>query len=122
MQKSAVELKAKKQNDMSLKFTETKNSLIITIEGRLDSVNARSIAKKIETRLQGCTKDVIFNVEKLEYMTSAGLQVLLFVSKNRRATGKNTFIHKPQKIVDYVIRISGFYAFLQRIDKIPPVS
>lgn len=106
---------------MSLKFTETEDSLIITIEGRLDSVNARFIGKKIEERLDGCSKDVIFNVEKLEYMTSAGLQILLAVSKNRKTIGKNTFIHKPQKIVDYVIRISGFYAFLQKIDKIPPV-
>ncbi len=103
---------------MGLKFSDEENYLIISLDGKLDSLNAREINEKIEEQLKHSNKDVIFDVEHLEYMTSAGLQVLLMASKNRNAKNKKTFIYKPQKIVDYVIKISGFYAFLQKIDKI----
>ncbi len=104
---------------MGLKFEEKDSHLIISIDGKLDSLNARQVQKQIEEKLEENEFDVIFNLEKLEYMTSAGLQVILMVSKNRKAKDKATYLYRPQKIVDYVIKISGFYAFLKKIEKLP---
>ncbi len=104
---------------MELKFIEKESHLIISIEGKLDSFNAQQVYAKVEEKIKNSDSDIVFDLSNLEYMTSAGLQVLLMASKNRNSKGKLTYIYKPQRIVDYVLKVSGFYAFLKKTDNMP---
>ncbi len=104
---------------MALEFKTVQDVLIITIDGRLDSLNASDVYKQIEEKLKEHSGDVIFNFENLEYISSAGLQVLLMCAKNRQSIGKKTYVYKPRDIVEEVLNVSGFYSFIGKADKLP---
>ncbi len=103
---------------MGLKFEEKKGALIIEISDKLDSLNAKEIYDKIEERLKNCDKDVVFDFENLDYISSAGLQILISAAKNRKSVGKDVYIYKPNSMVDSVINVAGFYSFLKKAQQI----
>ncbi len=98
---------------------ENKNSyMVISIKNKMDSTNAQEIGKIIEERISRFNGDIILNFENLEYMTSAGLQTILIIAKNRKSINKTLSIYKPQKAVDYVLQVSGFYSFLDKAESL----
>ncbi len=65
-----------------MNYSEISGKLMITLEGRIDSNNAADVEKsilEIVNTHEGMT--VVFDAEKLEYISSAGLRVLLKVMK-----------------------------------------
>ena len=52
------------------------------------------------------------NMEKLEFLSSAGLRVLLRTGKESQATGGTMKICQPNGVVKEVLDISGFSSFL----------
>jgi anti-anti-sigma factor len=103
----------------NLIFEENDSYLIIKIKDKLDSINAPIIHKVIEEKIKNIKNDAILDFEQLGYMTSAGLQVILMIAKHLKRFNKTLYIYKPQKAVDYVIQISGFYSFVAKIEKMP---
>lgn len=103
---------------MGLKFEEKNSVLVIKIDDKLDSLNASEIYDKIKEKLEDSDADVIFNFENLDYISSAGLQILISAAKDRKALGKSVSIYKPNSMVDSVINISGFYSFLKKAQEI----
>ncbi len=102
---------------MEIKFRETEEFLIFTVEDRLDSLNAKKIMDFINVKLkecENCNKDILFNFENLEYISSAGLQILLACAQNRKELNKKVYIYKPQELVDNVLKVAGFYSFLSK--------
>ena len=58
------------------------DEFLIPLEGRIDSNNAAETEKGILSRLEGQeTKNVTLDAEKLEYISSAGLRVILRIRK-----------------------------------------
>ena len=54
----------------------------ITLSGRIDSLNAADTEKKILDDLQGISGvPLVFDMEKLDYISSAGLRVILRLKK-----------------------------------------
>jgi len=95
--------------------TEDKNSrTVISLSGKLDSLNATEIYEKVEKIIKGSEKDVVFDLEELEYISSAGLRVILMCVKDRKDNGKKVFIYWPKDVIDEVLRISGFYGFTEK--------
>jgi len=103
---------------MGLKFEEKNSVLIIEIDDKLDFLNAKEIYDKIEEKLKDCDLDIVFNFENLDYISSAGLQILIFAAKNRKALGKSVSVYKPNSMVDSVINVAGFYTFLKKAKEI----
>ena len=52
------------------------NELTIAVEGRLDTLSAPDLEDQLDDLLQGVER-LIFDFEKLEYISSAGLRVLM---------------------------------------------
>ncbi len=103
---------------MCVEVKEDKDYLIISIKGKLDSLNAKEVGEKVSEGLKNSNKDVVFDFEELEYISSAGLQILVSAAKDRNSIGKNVYIHKPNEMIDNVINITGFYSFLKKIEEI----
>ncbi len=95
---------------------DEKNRLFIRIDGSLDSLNAPEVYSQVEERLQGHSGDVVFDFGSLEYISSAGLQVLLMAAKTMKQKGNEVWVKNPNGMVDEVLRISGFYSFLGKMD------
>lgn len=56
------------------------NLTLITLEGRIDSSNAADVENQINK--DGFTEEVVFDFEKLEYISSAGLRIFLKLLKS----------------------------------------
>jgi len=55
-------------------------SLTIALEGRLDTLTAPQLDAEIQGKLDG-VKSLVFDFAKLEYISSAGLRILLMAQK-----------------------------------------
>ena len=86
----------------------SKNGTTTTIifEGRLDTTTAPKLEKTLEQNLEN-TKDLVFDFEKLEYVSSAGLRVLLSTHKKISKTGTFKLINVGKMVMD-VFEMTGF--------------
>ena len=65
---------------MTINHIQNGSELTIALEGRLDTTTAPSLEADLEASLNGVTA-LTFDFEKLEYISSAGLRVLLAAQK-----------------------------------------
>ena len=64
---------------------ESNNNITISLSGRIDSSNAQSTENEILAQLAGCGNvGVVIDASKLEYISSAGLRVILRLKKSYR--------------------------------------
>lgn len=64
-------------------FVEEKpTSITIELKGQIDSSNAADVETQIKNAIQGKKKRIIFDAQDLNYISSAGLRVLLRVKKS----------------------------------------
>ena len=81
------------------------NNLTITLEGRLDTNTAPDLEKEVES-LDGI-ENLTFDFEKLEYISSAGLRIILALQKIMNNQGSMTIKNVNDKVKE-VFEITGF--------------
>ena len=90
-------------------MTITKNqngtALEIALEGRLDTVTAPQLEAELKTLANAETLTLDFS--KLEYISSAGLRVLLSAHKTMSGKGGMKVVH-VNEIVQEVFEVTGF--------------
>lgn len=84
--------------------------LEIILEGRLDTITAPALEKEIRQSLNGIT-ELIFDFEKLEYISSAGLRVLLAAQKIMNKQG-SMIIKNVNDVINDVFEVTGFVDIL----------
>ena len=92
---------------------KTGQRIVISFAGRLDATNAQQVSRQIDPALETIDRDVELNMEKLEYISSAGLQVVLKCAKAAKAAGRETWLHGATGNVLEIFRLSGFLTFLK---------
>ncbi|MEE3449301.1 MAG: STAS domain-containing protein [Acutalibacteraceae bacterium] len=95
---------------MKITMNRKDNELIVALQGRLDSLSALDLDKKLDSELDGIEK-LIFDFEKLEYISSAGLRILLSVYSTMESRGK-MIVRNINQNVKSVFEITGFLAFI----------
>ena len=81
-------------------------SLAVYLEGRLDTTTAPQLDAELVNSLQGVT-DLILDLEKLDYISSAGLRVLLSAHKKMLKQGSMVVRNVNEDIMD-VFDVTGF--------------
>ena len=89
---------------MNILFNKNENVLNITLDGRLDTLTAPEFEDSLKSKLSG-VKSVVIDCEKLVYISSAGLRVLL--SLNKKFKNSLTLV-KVQELVMEVLEVTGF--------------
>ena len=79
---------------------------IFSLQGRLDRVNSEEVAAKGNAELEQHTKMAV-NLEKLDYISSAGIRVLLRLAKKAKAEGKDYVLCGPHGFVKEVLEDSN---------------
>ena len=82
------------------------NTLDIAIEGRLDTTTAPELEEEIRNSIEGIT-ELNFDLEKLDYISSAGLRVLLSAQKIMNRQGTMTVLNAGPSIMD-IFEVTGF--------------
>ena len=80
--------------------------LTIAVQGRLDTTIAPDLEKEIKSGLDGVT-ELIMDFEKLDYISSAGLRVLLSAQKAMSKQGAMKVIHVSDLVME-VFEVTGF--------------
>lgn len=82
------------------------NELYISLEGRLDSTSSPDLEKEIQS-LDGITS-LIFDFKDLEYISSAGLRLILHSQKIMNKQGRMVVKNVRESVKD-IFKITGFY-------------
>ena len=82
------------------------NSLLINLEGRLDTNTFQDLEKETDN-LDGIKK-ITFDCEKLDYISSAGLRVLLTCQKKMNNISGTMIIKNVKEEIQEVFDMTGF--------------
>ena len=83
---------------------------VFTLEGRLDTITAPQLEKELKETLDG-VRELTLDFEKLDYISSAGLRVLLAAQKVMNRQGKMT-VKKVKPEIMEIFEVTGFVDIL----------
>ncbi|MCR5482360.1 MAG: STAS domain-containing protein [Clostridia bacterium] len=98
---------------MNIKKEQTPGKLLIAIEGRLDTVSAPEFEKEIKT-ITPDIGELELDFAALEYISSAGLRLLLACQKMMNKQG-SMIIRNANESIREVLEITGFINILKLV-------
>ena len=91
---------------MTIEIKKNAKETIIEVVGRLDTITAPVLEKTIAENIAG-TEDMILDLKGLEYISSAGLRVLLGAQKKMQKTGSMKLTGVCEAVME-VLEMTGF--------------
>ncbi|MCI6714587.1 MAG: STAS domain-containing protein [Lachnospiraceae bacterium] len=91
---------------MTIGIAKETESLTMKLGGRLDTTTAPELEKAFEENMD-VSKDLILDMKELEYISSAGLRVLLTAQKKMNQSGKMKLTGVSDEVME-VFEITGF--------------
>ncbi len=91
---------------MKIEKTQAGSELTIALEGRLDTTTAPQLEAELKSSLDGVTA-LTFDFANLEYISSAGLRVLLSAQKIMNRQGEMKVTHVGDIILE-IFEVTGF--------------
>ena len=82
------------------------SKLTVAVEGRLDTTTAPQLEEEFKSSLEG-VEDLVLDFAKLDYISSAGLRVLLSAQKQMNKVGKMTLTGVSPEIME-IFEVTGF--------------
>ena len=95
---------------MTIHTTQNGTELTLALEGRLDTTTAPELESALKSSLEGVT-ELIFDFSQLEYISSAGLRVLLSAQKTMNKQGSMKITHVNEVILE-IFDVTGFQDIL----------
>ena len=91
---------------MTITKTQNAAALTLAVEGRLDTTTAPELEKELKSSLAGVS-ELTLDFAKLEYISSAGLRVLLSAQKQMSKQG-SMVVKNVNELVQEVFEVTGF--------------
>lgn len=98
---------------MDIKKSSSGNTTTLALTGRLDTVTSVQLSNELSSTLEGGPVNLVFDFTALEYISSAGLRVLLTAQKKMNALGTEMEITRANETVKEVFEITGFSGILK---------
>ena len=91
---------------LNINKTENASELTFTLAGRLDTTTAPELEKELKESLDGVT-ELVIDMTALDYISSAGLRVLLSAQKTMNKQGEMTVTGVSETIME-IFEVTGF--------------
>lgn len=91
---------------MTIEKTKNGSALLIALSGRLDTMTAPELEAELKDGLEGI-EELTFDFDKLDYISSAGLRVLLSAQKTMNRQGSMKVQH-PNEVIAEIFEVTGF--------------
>ena len=91
---------------MTIEIKRNAEETIIELVGRLDTITAPALDKAISSDIEG-VKKLVIDFKSLEYISSAGLRVLLGAQKKMQKIGSMKVINVCEEVME-VFEMTGF--------------
>ena len=92
---------------MNITKTVEGEKLTVALEGRLDTLTAPELEESLSSALEGI-KELVLDLSGLEYLSSAGLRVVLSTFKTVSAAEGKMTICNANEMVSKVFELTGF--------------
>jgi anti-anti-sigma factor len=98
---------------------ETKEGvLVVRPVGRLDSASSPELERLITESIAGGTRRLVFDLADMDYVSSAGLRVILMAGKKLRASQGKLALAGMREGVRDVFEMSGFLTLFSVSEKV----
>lgn len=91
---------------MTVEKKQNAEELTLIVSGRVDTTNAKEFEDEVSSNLDGI-KSLIMDFSDLEYISSAGLRVLLIAIKRMNKQG-SMVIRNANEMVKEIFEVTGF--------------
>ncbi len=96
---------------MNIQKTVSGTTLTVALEGRLDTTTAPKLEEELRSSVDGITR-LVFDLAKLEYISSAGLRALLAMQKLMNQQGEMVLQNVNEAVME-VFEVTGFSDILR---------
>ena len=97
---------------MDTTVTKEEGEYTVAIEGRVDTTTSPELDETLSALTEEPGIQLVLDCSDMDYISSAGLRVLLKAQKAVSANGGNMVIKNPSASVNSVFSITGFSNFL----------
>ena len=103
---------------MEITQKEENGIVSIVIKGRLDADSSPEAEKVVKDALGEQTDRILFDLGELEYLSSAGLRVLLSAAKEMRRREGKIVLCSLNEFVKEIFEVSGFQSLIPITDTV----
>lgn len=86
------------------------DAAVLALKGRLDTVTAPELERALEEAMRGC-KALTLDFSELDYISSAGLRVLLSAQKHMNGQGEMKLVGVGDTVME-IFEVTGFAEIL----------
>lgn len=101
---------------MEINVRHDKKAVVASITGKVDATNAMEMEKRFEELTNGQGNILVVNMKDLHYISSAGLRVILIISKKLKKRKGDILLVGLRGSVKEVFEISGFDSIYKIFD------
>ena len=96
--------------DKTMKTTleQKENQYLVTLDGELDTASAAEVEQTLQPLYNSNGLDVIIDCEKLDYIASSGLRILISILKGAKAGGSKVVLKNLNEDIQSVFKLTGF--------------
>ncbi|HZY43109.1 MAG TPA: STAS domain-containing protein [Anaerolineae bacterium] len=92
---------------MNIETRQLKHVTVVTVVGRVDSATAPELEKKLHDLIEGNASQLILDLKQTEYMSSAGLRVLVSSLKLAKKNNGDLRLAQISTRVQEVLDLAG---------------
>lgn len=101
---------------MDIVVTNESDIFIFSIQGRLDAMSVPQLEEQINQWFEQSGTKLVFDLDGLDYISSAGLRVFLTTAKKMKARDGKLCMARLRENVKDIFTISGFIALIPAFD------
>ena len=98
---------------MKTTIQELDNQFVVSLEGELDTAAALETQQTLQPLYKSNGKDVLIECEKLEYISSSGLRILISILKEARANGSKVIMKGVNDDIKSVFKLTGLISLFE---------
>jgi len=101
--------------DIDLKVEKEQDFSVVLVSGRIDATTSEELEDTLLSLLDNGEKKIILDLEQTEYISSAGLRVLVVITKQLYDSGYFCLCNASENVLE-IIEMAGFHVFMNICD------
>ncbi|MBO4851769.1 MAG: STAS domain-containing protein [Prevotella sp.] len=98
---------------MKTTIQQLEDKFLVTFDGELDTAAAAEVEQTLQPLYNSNGLDVIIDCEKLEYIASSGLRILISILKGAKAGGSKVVLKQLNEDILSVFKMTGFISLFE---------
>ncbi|MDX8430370.1 MAG: STAS domain-containing protein [Candidatus Algichlamydia australiensis] len=97
---------------IKIREEKIKGCPVLKVEGRLDAASTATLEARLSSHLEKGVDKILIDFSKIEYLSSAGMRLLLSVNKRLQEAGGFLGLYSLRESVREIVKLAGFEKIL----------